>query len=171
MPVNIKTLDNSQQDIRYIDALMSMIERSEAGSLSPYMYPNQREFYERNLLGATVNVLAFVDDTLVGYAALRAMTPWPDYLDPPEHPPETCALMLLNVVDPAYRGKGIGKQLADARIQAARARGFHHLFVTVHPDNTPSMRVLEQQGFQLIAQKPMFSNQLLRNLMQLDLSA
>lgn len=171
MPIRMLVLDNPQHDMTYIDALMSLVERAQADNRSPYMYPNDRDFFERNLAGATINILALDGETLVGYAALRKMVPWPEYLDSPEHPPATCALMLLNLVDPAYRGRGIGKQLSDARIASAQAAGIRHLYVTVHPDNEPSNRVLNRLGFRLIAQKPMFSNQLMRNLMQLDLDA
>lgn len=154
---------------RYLDPLCSLVERAQQGDASPYLYPNGPAFYQRNLAGATLNLLALAGVQVVGYAALRMMSPWPDYFDPPKHPPEQCALMLLNLVDPAFRGQGLGQQLAEARIELAKAQGIKHLFVTVHPDNRASVRVLARQGFRLIAQKPMFTERLLRNLMQLDL--
>jgi len=166
MTIRFLTLSNPTSDIQYLDALFALAERAQQAS--PHLYPNGRDFYERNLQGATVNVLAFDGERLIGYAALRTMEPWPAYLDAPQYPPAQCALMLLNLVAPDYRGQGVGHRLALARIKAARARGFRHLFATVHPDNHASMKVLERQDFRLIAQRPMFTEQLLRNLMQKD---
>ncbi|WP_461534967.1 GNAT family N-acetyltransferase [Spongorhabdus nitratireducens] len=170
MSIHILTLDNPREDIAYIDELMSLVERARADNASPYMYPNGRDFYAGNLAGATINILAIKEDSLVAYAALRKMSPWPEYLGLPNVDPQSCALMLLNLVDPEYRGRGIGQQLASARITAARAHGFKHLFATVHPDNIASNQVLERQGFHRVAQQPMFSERLLRNLMRLDLT-
>ncbi|MGY0216533.1 N-acetyltransferase family protein [Endozoicomonadaceae bacterium StTr2] len=170
MPIKILPLSNPGEDKKYIDALMALVKRAQANNASPYMYPNGRDFYADNLAGATINVLATDENRLVAYAALRRMSPWPAYLDRPDVQPEHCALMLLNLVDPEYRGRGIGQQLASARITAARAHGFKHLFATVHPDNIASNQVLERQGFHRVAQQPMFSERLLRNLMRLDLT-
>ena len=167
--ITIHLLNQPNADIEYLDALLTLVKRAEHDNASPYMYPNGAAFYTGNLQGNTLNVAALDGDRMVGYAALRPMNPWPEYLDPTDLPPEHCALMLLNVVDPIYRGLGIGKRLAKARIEMAREAGFHHLFVTVHPENLSSIAVLEHFGFRLVTQKPMFSNQLLRNLMQLDL--
>lgn len=168
--ITICPLNQPTTDIRYLDSLLTLVERAQQDNASPFMYPNGSEFYTGNLQGNTLNVAALDGERMVGYASLRPMNPWPEYLDPTNLPPEHCALMLLNLVDPAYRGLGIGKRLAKARIEMAKEAGFHHLFVTVHPENLSSIAVLEHFGFRLVTQKPMFSNQLLRNLMQLDLN-
>ena len=80
-------------------------------------------------------------------------------------------MLLFNLVDPHYRGQGIGKQLGKIRVDWAKSLGFRYLFSTVHPDNTASMRLLTGLGMNKIAQKPMFSTRLLRNLMFVDLQA
>lgn len=163
-------LNNPQQDVKYLDDLMTLVERINTASAAPYLYAHERDFFEKNLCGATYNVLAFEGQQLIGYAALRGMQPWPDYLNEYNYyQPEQCALMLYNLVDPNCRGKGVGKQLAQARIELAKQLGLKHLLVTVHPDNHATVHILEQSGFELIAQKPMFSQQLLRNLMHLAL--
>ncbi|MGB1091459.1 MAG: GNAT family N-acetyltransferase, partial [Oceanobacter sp.] len=165
MTIQIQILADPASDLLYLNELLQLVDRASQNQASPYLYPNGPEFYEGNLAGATQNVLAWdvsskKGDTdeirLVGYAALRSMSPWPAYMDAAEFPPEQCALMLLNLVDPDYRGMGIGKQLAEARIQLASEMGYRHLYVTVHPDNQGSVKVLEKQGFQLLDCKPMF---------------
>lgn len=85
--------------------------------------------------------------------------------------PETSALMLYNLVDAKYRGLGIGKALAHARLTLAEENGFTQLFSTVHPDNVSSQKILKQLGFRRIVQKPMFSTQLLRDLLHLSLNS
>jgi ribosomal protein S18 acetylase RimI-like enzyme len=169
MNISIITLNNPSADVSYTDAIMSLLNRAQDAKAVPYLYPNNRDFFERNLMGDTINILALDKEKVIGYAALRKMTPWPDYLEPTELNPEECALMLLNLVDPEYRGLGIGKNLLKARIESAKQAGFFHLYATVHPDNTASVHVLTGLGFEIIAQKPMFSNQLMRNLMYLNL--
>jgi len=170
MPLRVLQLNNPAQDTIYTDAVVALLERATVAQSTPYVYPHDRGFFEKNLAGETINILAFDQDKVVAYAALRSMKNWPDYLEPCHYPPERCALMLYNLVDPEYRGQGIGKQLSAARLKAAVNAGFEHLFTTVHPDNEPSIRVLTKLGFQVIAQKPMFSNQLMRKLMYLHLT-
>lgn len=169
MAIRILTLNNLNQDITYINKVMSLVERTQTANAAPYLYPHNRDFFERNLNGETINILALDADNVVGYAALRPMNPWPNYLERYEYPPEECALMLFVLVDPSYRKKRIGKRLSEARLASAKKAGFRHLFVTVHPDNKPSIHVLEGLGFSLIEQKPMFTNKLIRNLMYVDL--
>lgn len=169
MDIRILTLSNPSQDIDYINAIVSLVERAQATNAVPYLYSHKRDFFERNLRGETINLLALEDDKVIAYAALRKMDPWPDYLEPSEYPPKECGLLLFNLVDPVYRGQGIGKRLSAARVVSAKNAGFSHLFATVHPDNEPSIRVLYGLNFTVIAQKPMFTNQQMRNLMYLSL--
>jgi len=167
MNIRLLTLDNPKEDIAYLDSVISLHEKSTATNSTPYLYPQNRDFFENNLKGATINLLALNGDHVVGYCALRKMTPWPEYLSLEQYIPEECALMLFNLVDPDFRGLGIGKQLSLQRIVVAKKAGFRHLFVTVHPENVPSVSILEKLGFTLIAQKRMFTTKLMRKLMYL----
>lgn len=169
MTVSIITLNDPSKDVDYIDALIALDEQARANDASPYLYPQDRAFYLANLAGETVNVVAMADGQLVGYTALRKMTPWPAYLEPVPYDSERCALMLYNLVHPNWRGQGVGKKLNLARIAAAHAAGFNYLYCTTHPDNIANNQMLQQLGFTVIAQRPMFSEQLLRNLLFLDL--
>ncbi|MGH1539474.1 MAG: GNAT family N-acetyltransferase [Arenicella sp.] len=169
MTIRILTLNNPDQDMVYIDAVISLVERTQLADAAPYLYSHKRGFFERNLSGETINFLALDGNKVIGYSALRKMDPWPEYLELGGHKPEECCLMLFNLVDPDYRGLGIGKQLSMARVASARKARFRHLFATVHPDNEYSVRALSGLGFTVIAQQPMFSNLQMRYLMHLNL--
>lgn len=171
MPITIKTLNDPKSDIQYTDALFKLDQAMREVNAAPHLYPKDRDFYYQSLAGNCYNVLAFANEEIVGYAALRKMTPWPSYLNPTDYPTDCCALMLINMVAPKWRGKGLSKQLNNGRLELARQNGFRYLFATVHPDNKPSISSLESVGFRVIEQRPMFQEQLLRNLMFLDLSA
>lgn len=167
----IVVLNHPESDVQYIDDLMALNDKAYQTHSAPYALPQERTFYYNNLAGATFNVLAMADQQAVGYTALRRMTTWPEYLDPTTLPTEQCGLMLYSLVDPHWRGKGIGQALNQARLDIAKAQELRYLFATVHPDNTPSMKNLSCFGFEVIAQKMMFSQPVLRNLLFLDLYA
>ena len=48
---------------------------------------------------------------------------------------------------PEYRGRGFGRRLMMAALDAARARGYRHVSLTVHPLN-PAIAMYESCGFQ-----------------------
>ncbi len=170
MTVSVITLNNPSLDIEYTDALMALDKQVRDNNASPYLYPQDRDFYYKNLAGETINVVAKTPEQIIGYTALRKMAPWPEYLEPVQYPSEQCALMLFNMVHPQWRGQGIGKRLNMARMDAAASHGFNYLYCTTHPDNVANFKMLRQLGFEEIAQKPLFSEQLLRSLMFLDLT-
>ena len=49
-------------------------------------------------------------------------------------------------LDAAYRGKGHGKALLSAALQAAWAHGYQRVSLTVHPQN-PAVELYEACGF------------------------
>ncbi len=169
MAIRIITLEAPKSDIGYCDAIFSLFERAQAAKSTPYLYPQTREFFTANLQGGATNIIALDDSKVIAYTALRKMNPWPDYLPPSDYPIHTCALMLFSLVDPNYRHQGLGKRLSQARIDYASHAGLRHLFATVHPDNSPSLRALTSLGFQVISQQRIFSDRLLRNILYLDI--
>jgi ribosomal protein S18 acetylase RimI-like enzyme len=46
-----------------------------------------------------------------------------------------------------YRGRGIGRALMDATLQAAKAKGIRRVELTVRVDNEPAKRLYERFGF------------------------
>lgn len=168
MTIEIITLNNPATDIQYVDELVALDAKVRENNASPYLYPQDRGFYQRSLAGETVNLLAFHQQQLVGYASLRAMDPWPGYLEPMSYPTTQCGLMLMIMVDPKWRGLKIGKLLNQQRLIEAKKRNWRYLFVTVHPHNSTNCHNLAKLGFKLISQQLMFEQQLLRDLMFLD---
>lgn len=168
MSISIVTLCNPQTDIRYLDALIALDEKVRQNNAAPYLYPQNEAFYRGNLEGAAVNIIALNGEQVVGYATLKKMFPWPEYLTPMAYAPEECAMFQFIMVDPHMRQMKIGQRLNQGRLDSAKAAGFRYLFCTVHPDNIANCRNLERIGFTQIEQRPMFSEQLLRNLMFLD---
>ena len=50
-------------------------------------------------------------------------------------------------LDPEYRGRGYGRRLMLAALEAARAHGYRQVSLTVHPEN-PAIALYESCGFE-----------------------
>lgn len=168
MTISIFTLANPAKDIHYLAALLALDNKVRHKHGAPYLYPQTEAFYQDNLLGSVINIIAVQGEDLVGYATLKRMSPWPEYLSRMHYPAEECAMFQFIMVDPDRRQMKIGLRLSQARLEYAKAAGWQYLFCTVHPDNIASCRNLLRLGFKVIEQRPMFSEQCLRNLMFLD---
>lgn len=60
-------------------------------------------------------------------------------------------------LDPDYRGSGYAREAAGAVMDHARhSLGLRRLFAIVSPENLPSLRVLEEIGFEFDALRPLF---------------
>lgn len=57
-------------------------------------------------------------------------------------------LLSLGVL-PEHRGSRIGERLMSACVAEMAARGAHKLMLTVHPDNTPGIRIYTRLGFEV----------------------
>ena len=64
-------------------------------------------------------------------------------------PAEKCVTFDISFVDPAWRGLGIQKFFIQERERAAIELGAELGFVTVSPDNAPSLNNLVSQGFEV----------------------
>ncbi|NGQ96009.1 GNAT family N-acetyltransferase [Brevibacillus sp. SYP-B805] len=84
---------------------------------------------------------------------------------------ETGWLLFSNVA-PAYQGKGIGKRLIEARLQALRRfPTLKRVLVTVSETNTASIRALASQGFRFSRQElDYYGPGRHRNIMELSLA-
>lgn len=68
---------------------------------------------------------------------------------PPEHAPYVgCWLFSLTVLDPVYRGLGIGEALALRVIDTARCEGAKELWLVVGEGNLPAIRLYQKLGFE-----------------------
>jgi L-amino acid N-acyltransferase YncA len=59
------------------------------------------------------------------------------------------------IVDPAHRGKGVGRALGEYVVEWCRAQGFHGIqFNAVVEANTPAVRLWTSLGFEVIGTVP-----------------
>lgn len=56
------------------------------------------------------------------------------------------------VIDPAQRGRGLGRELVGLTVQTARALGADELRLNVITDNHPAVRIYEGAGFRSLPQ-------------------
>jgi ribosomal protein S18 acetylase RimI-like enzyme len=79
--------------------------------------------------------VALADERPVGYGEV-----WHD-------PAEDEAELARILVDPARRGRGIGRALTAALVERARAAGFADVWLRVVPGNEPALRTYAAAGF------------------------
>lgn len=84
-------------------------------------------------------LLASVDGTLAGCCALRP-------LDTADYP--NASEMKRLYVRPAYRGLGLGRQLAEAILDAARVSGYDHVLLDTLDDMEAARTLYEDLGFE-----------------------
>jgi ribosomal protein S18 acetylase RimI-like enzyme len=119
------------------DALLRL-DVIEPGTGFPSVAARQRSsFFGANDPSQTL--VAEVDGTVVGYLSLRHPTPLP----------ENAHVFSVEgfTVEPAHRGRGIGRALLDAAAAHARARGGTKLSLRVLGSNPRARRVYEAAGF------------------------
>lgn len=64
---------------------------------------------------------------------------------------------VLNVcVDPARQGRGHGRTLLRAMVQAARGRGACRVFLEVRPSNPAAIALYQDEGFNEIGRRPRY---------------
>jgi ribosomal protein S18 acetylase RimI-like enzyme len=86
-------------------------------------------------------LMALVDEQVAGCCALRPM----DSVDYPN----ACEMKRL-YVRPAFRGLGLGRQLADAIMDAARMAGYDHVLLDTLDDMEAARALYEDLGFRAI---------------------
>ena len=86
-------------------------------------------------------LLAYVDGRLAGCCALRP-------LDTADYP--NAAEMKRLYVRPGYRGSGLGRELAQATLDAARVRGYGCVLLDTLSDMEAARALYEELGFEEI---------------------
>ncbi len=103
----------------------------------PKTLAKQRQWFEHHSSGYPVLVAEF-NHKVVGWASL---SPWSDRCAYSE----TAEASIY--VHKDYRGKGIGKKLTEALLEAGRKAGLHTVIARITSENTPSLRLAKALGF------------------------
>ena len=98
---------------------------------------DMRKFIRESIAADASHMVAIVDEELVG---------WCDVLRKPRPTLRHSGVLGMGV-KANYRGHGIGKALMDATLQAAKAKGFKRVELTVRVDNPRAKRLYESFGF------------------------
>nr|WP_316653206.1 N-acetyltransferase family protein [uncultured Gellertiella sp.] len=101
-------------------------------------FDNRRRWMEERQARAYPVLVAERDGRAVGYASYGDWRPHDGYRHTREH---------SIYVDSANRGRGIGKALLAALIDAARAQGVHVLIGCIEAENTGSIALHRSLGF------------------------
>lgn len=119
-------------DIEQIVLLEPQIFESDAWSESMIRYElsaDHRSYF-----------VAVDGNSVVGYAGLLAVGAEGDV--------QTIAL------SEQYRGKGIGRELLNTLIDAARQRQVRQLFLEVRADNANAIALYQSSGFEILGERP-----------------
>ncbi len=155
--------------------LKSFITDLFSNNGAPYLHKPNELFYNNVLDKNVVKIFAYHHDELIGFSALKFLENLPDYflfskditsLMSPliEH----TAFIWFNSVSSKYRQQGIGKEMLKRRMDYARDAGRNVFLATAHPDNTASVKALQNGGLKPIKTIPLFETQELRHIMFLD---
>jgi phosphinothricin acetyltransferase len=93
---------------------------------------------------ADPRLVAVEGDTVVGWAAASPVSSRPAYRGVIEH---------SVYVAGSAQGRGIGRELLRAFLDAAEAAGYWTVQSSIFPENTASMRLHEQNGFRTVGRR------------------
>lgn len=96
---------------------------------------------EKDTAGDPENTLVLADGSIAQVAGCCALRP----LDSADSP--NAAEMKRLYVRPAFRGMGLGRQLADAILDAARHAGYSHVLLDTLDDMEAARTLYEELGF------------------------
>lgn len=64
---------------------------------------------------------------------------------------------VLNIcIDPAFQGRGLGRQLLRALVRVARGRNAERVFLEVRPSNAGAIALYHSEGFNEIGRRPRY---------------
>jgi L-amino acid N-acyltransferase YncA len=86
-------------------------------------------------------VVAEVEGRIAGWGSLNAFNPRACY----DHVADFSVY-----VERGWRGKGIGRRLLEALVEAGRALGYHKLVLSAFPFNEAGVRLYERLGFRTV---------------------
>ncbi|PWW02933.1 putative GNAT superfamily acetyltransferase [Paenibacillus cellulosilyticus] len=158
-PIIIRRLNET--DVQDIYALMlDVLSRLPSQDLFA-MYDEAFITYHLNEHGEIYG--AYVNGNLVAYSVIS----YPDKSDNlgpefgvPVEELSHVAVLDSTVVHESVRGMGLQRYFHRLREERARKRGCLYLYSTVHPDNLPSVRNLDEAGLTLQFTRPMYGGKM-----------
>lgn len=131
--------------------------------------------FMRHVMVDGLTVAGFHDGEMVAYGVLglrsSTMHHMAELLGIQERDFERFVILDGAAVAPAWRSRGLHRQLIQARMRMARHHGRSLLAVTVAPGNVPSIRALMSEGFQVCGYSQPYADGASRLLMLLDTQA
>lgn len=112
-------------------------ERKYLAFLEAPPLASAREFVLENIAKGNPQFVTIADGSVVG---------WCDVVRE-SRPIHAHAGVLGMGLLPVYRGRGHGRKLVDASLQAAKLAGFSRVELTVHADNPRAIALYERVGF------------------------
>ena len=94
------------------------------------------------MMPGTWLTIARVDAAVLGFALVRSVL-------------DECELLLL-AVHPAWRGRGVGRELLIDSLKTARRRGIKSMNLEVRSSNT-AIKLYEKTGFEYVHRRPGYS--------------
>ena len=143
------TISNSMTIIRleerpHAAPILAILNEAIVNSTAIYDYKPRtiefmRSWFETKTKGNYPVIGAQAEDgELMGFASYGSFRAWPAYKYSVEH---------SVYVDTRFRGRGVGRRLLEAVIEAARAQDYHVLIGGVDATNAASMALHERLGF------------------------
>jgi RimJ/RimL family protein N-acetyltransferase len=96
-----------------------------------------REFVMSNIAACNPQLVALADGEVVGWCDVRREH-WPVHAH--------CGTLGMGPL-PDYRGKGLGRRLMQATLEAAHEEGFVRIELMAHADNQRAIALYEKLGF------------------------
>ncbi len=137
-------------DATHLDAIRSIFNTEIAQSMalweeSPRSEATVRGWWDTKVAAGFPVIGAFDGDELVGFATYGQFRPQSGYRLTAEHSIYVVA---------SHRGRGIGRLLLTAIVERAQSAGMHALIGVIDAANSPSCRLHESAGFELVGRLP-----------------
>lgn len=168
MNIVVRNLD-SQRDMPGVLAIVDAQQRRADSKILAH----GPEFYACFRGSAGETFVAVRGEVVIGFALLaapeRLHAIWPPRVEALGLDRDCCGCLAQVIVAPEARGRGLSSALVDRVLEAAQDRALEHLFTSVAPDNTASVRMVKRGGFRQFEVATVYSEQVLRALFHCEL--
>jgi ribosomal protein S18 acetylase RimI-like enzyme len=135
-PFSLRLYQPEGDDYRSLTVMYQGFEPKERSQGLPARLEQQREGWLRYMMEEGINLLAVIEEKVVGHAALFKM----------EHDTR-CEFLIF--VHQDYQDRGIGSALTEMIKELAQELGFEQIWLTVQTSNVKAIRMYEKVGFRI----------------------